>query len=131
MGYRTHLNLRIYGDDVILDGNTYSSYIMLLHNYSINKIYMEDIMPRYDEIDPDKFGYIFFYDEGYSRGELTVETFINIFNYSKAQRPEEPVNVDTTWGDVCNTLEYVYIKLIQWLDAGLITHDHYIEFEVF
>lgn len=131
MGYRTHLNLRIYGDDVILDGKHYPTYIYLLHNYSIDKIYMEDIMPGYDEIDPDEFGYIFFYDEGYSRGELTVETFINIFNYSKAQRPEEPVNVATTWKDVCNTLEYVYIKLIQWIDTGLITTDHYIEFEVY
>ena len=131
MGYRTHLNLRIYGDDVILDGNTYSSYIMLLHNYSIDKIYMEDIMPLYDEIDLDNFGQIYFYDEGYTRGELTVETFINIFNYSKSQRPEEYVNVNTTWEDVQNTLGDIHLKLMQWIDAGLITLDHYIEFEVY
>lgn len=130
MGYRTHLNLRIYGDDAILDGKAYPTNILLLHNYSINKIYMEDIIPPFDEIDPDNFGQIFFYDEGYSRGELTVETFINIFNYSKAH-PEEYVNVCTTREDVHNALGGIHLKLMQWIDAGLITPDHYIEFEVY
>lgn len=131
MGYRTHLNLRISGDDTILDGKAYPTDIYLLHNYSINKIYMEDIIPSYDEIDSDNFGQIFFYDEGYSQGELTVETFINIFNYSKSHRPEEYVNSYTTWEDVQNTLGDIHLKLMQWLDTGLITLDHYIEFEVY
>lgn len=131
MGHGTYLNLKIHGDYVILNGSAYPTYIYLLHNYSIDKIYMEDITPSYDEIDPEDFGYLFFYDDSVMQGELLVKTFINIFNYSKSQRPEECVNLYNTWEDVYNKLHSVYLKLVQWLDEGLITHDYYIEFEVY
>lgn len=146
MGYRTHLNLHIQGENKLLvlrgkgqfeNGSVeqivtkkFPTNILLLNNYCIGKYYFDELPESLKQKELEiESPYIFTYESTNDFGEISVETLIAILK-KKNKINKETKNTNFEWyyldedNELLNDLNF-------WMSAGIITPHSIIKFEVY